>query len=217
MDAWTLERFRLLGGIGLVGAALLLAADILLVYTPLPLARFNIFNVAPGKSAARLVYGSLLGVFAIPLVLAGFGSLYLALGPAGFWLAAPPVVLGTFAYVVGAGFHAAIPFYIAAIQEAHAENASASPTLALMARVFVPLQRALFLFVGTSSLCLLAAILSGKSLYPRWMVFVSPLVLGLLFRALMRLSHPRIVGVLFPAANNLSMMVFLACSLVALP
>ncbi len=216
MDAVTLERFRLLGLIGLVGSALLLVADLLLVYTPLPAARFNIFTAAVGKSKARLVYGSLLGVFAIPLVLAGFGHIYLALRPGGLWLAAPPVILGIVAYVIGAAFHAAIPFYVVAIQDAHAREPSASPSLALMARIFVALQRSLFLFVAASCIYLLVSVLSGKTLYPRWMASVSPLVSVALFRALIRISPPAVVGVLIPAGNNLSMLVFVFCSLVVL-
>jgi hypothetical protein len=213
MDALTLERFRLLGLTGLAGSALLLVADLLLVYAPLPAARFNIFTAAVGKSEARLIYGSLLGVFVIPLVLAGFGHIYLALRPAGPWLAAPPAILGIFAYVIGAGFHAAIPFYLAAIQAAHAQDASASPLLTLMARVFVPLQRTLLLFVAAASVWLFVSLLSGKSLYPRWTAAVSPLVLVCLSRAIIRVSPPAVAGVLIPAGNNLSMLVFIACSL----
>jgi hypothetical protein len=213
MDAATLERFRLFGLVGLAGSSVLLVADVLLVYAPVPAARFSIFTAAVGKSAARLVYGSLLGVLAIPLVLAGFVHIYLALRPAGAWFAAPPVVLGIFAYVVGAGFHAAIPFYAFAIQDARAVDATASPLLASMARVFVPLQRALLLCVVASSASLLVALLSGRTLYPRWMAAVSPLVVVSLIRIGIRISPPAVVGVLFPAGNNLSMLVFLATSL----
>jgi hypothetical protein len=213
MGVATLEHFRLLGLLGLLGSALLFMADVILVYAPIPAARFDIFTAAVGKTPARLVYGSLLGVFVIPLVLAGFGHIYLALRPAGPWLAVPPVVLGVFAYVIGAGFHAAIPFYVVAIQETQAQEPSASPMLALMARVFVPLQRALFLCVATSSVCLFVSMLSGRTLYPRWMAALSPLVLVLIFRVALRISPPAVVGVLLPAGSNLSLLIFLAASL----
>jgi hypothetical protein len=216
MDALSLERFRLLGLIGLVGSALLLAADVVLVYSPIPAARFDVFAAAVGKSQARLVYGSLLGVFAIPLVLASFGHIFLALRPGGTWLAIPPVILGIFAYVIGAAFHAAIPFYMAAIQQVKASDASASPLLVAMARVFVPLQKALAFFVVSSSVWLLVALLSGKTLYPKWIAALSPAVLVILFRVVMRISSPAVVGILFPAGNNLALFIFVSCSLVVL-
>jgi hypothetical protein len=215
MEALTLERFRVLGGIGLAGSLLLLAADLLLVYSPIPAPQFNVFTAAVGKSEARLVAGSLLGVFAIPLVLASFGHIFLALQPGGAWAAGPPVVLGVFAYVTGAGFHTAIPLYITAIQAENARDASASPLLKRMGKVFIPLQKALFALVAASSVCLLASILSGKTLYPRWMAIVSPLPVLAAFRLAMRLASPSVVGVLFPAGNNLAMMVFVCCSLFA--
>jgi hypothetical protein len=216
MDSTALEWFRCFGLVGLLGSGLLLVADLVLLYSPIPAAHFNVFTAAVGKSRARLVYGSLLGVFAIPLVLVGFAHIFLALRPAGVWLSMPPVLLGVFAYVVGAAFHAAIPFYLAAIQQTHATNASASPLVALMASVFVPLQRSLFVLVAISALWLLAALLSGSTLYPRWMAIVSPAALVVFFRVLMRISRPAVAGVLFPAGNNLAMLVFLLSSLVVL-
>jgi hypothetical protein len=199
--------------IGILGSTLLLIADVALVYTPLPAKEFNVFNAAVGKSPRRLIWGGLLGVFAIPFVVAGFGFIYAKLQPAGPWLAVPPVILGAFAYVIGAGFHAAIPFFVAAIQANPSPEARASPPLSTMWPVFRALQTALFLAVAASSAWLLISVLSGATLYPRWTAALSPAVTGLFLRVLTRLSPPRVVGVLFPAANNLTMLIFLAVSL----
>jgi hypothetical protein len=171
-----------LAGIGIVGSALLLVADVVLVYTPLPAAEFNVFSAAKGKSPRRLVWGSLLGVFAIPLVLAGFGHIYFNLESAGPWLSLPPVLLGVLAYVIGAAFHAAIPFFVAAIQ-AHpdAEARTAAP-LSTMWPVFRTLQLALFLAVAASSVWLLVSVLSGATHYPRWTAAVSPAVTAIVLR-----------------------------------
>jgi hypothetical protein len=75
--------------IGILGSTLLLIADVALVYTPLPAKEFNVFSAAVGNSPRRLIWGSLLGVFAIPLVIVGFGFIYVKLPPAGPWLAVP--------------------------------------------------------------------------------------------------------------------------------
>jgi hypothetical protein len=204
---------NVLAVIGILGSALLFIADVTLVYTPLRAKDFNVFNAALDKSPRRLVVGSLLGVFAIPLVIAGFGSIYVKLEPAGPWLALPPVIVGATAYVIGAAFHAAIPFFVAAIQANPSPEARTSPPLSTMWPVFRVLQTALFVAVATSSVWLLVSVLSGASHYPRWAAALSPAATGLVLRIATRFSPPRVVGVLFPAANNLTMMIFLAVSL----
>jgi hypothetical protein len=155
----------------------------------------------------------LLGVFSIPLIIVGFGFLYVKLQPASPWLAVPPVIIGAFAYVIGAGFHAAIPFFVAAIQANPAPEARQSPPLSTMWEVFRALQSALFIAVAASSIWLLVAVLSGHTLYPRWTAVLSPAVTGIFFRVLTRFSPPPVVGVLFPAMNNLAMLIFLVVSL----
>jgi hypothetical protein len=204
---------NILAVIGIVGSTLLLVADLVLVYTPLPAKEFNVFSAAKGKSPRRLIWGSLLGVFSIPMVVAGFGYLYVKLASAGPWLALPPVILGAFAYVIGAGFHAAIPFFVAAIQAHPAPEARTSPPLSTMWPVFRALQVALFVSVTTTSLWLLVSVLSGETPYPRWTAALSPAVTGTVLRLLTRFSPPRVVGVLFPATNNLTLLIFLAVSL----
>jgi hypothetical protein len=206
---------NILAVVGILGSTLLLIADVVLVYTPIPAKDFNVFTASLGKSPQRLVWGALLGVFAIPFVIVGFGFIYVKLQPAGPWLAIPPVTIGAFAYVIGSGFHAAIPFFAAAIQANPAPEARSSPPLSTMWQVWRPLQGALFVAVAASSLWMLVAILSGHTLYPPWTAALSPAVTGIVLRALTRFSPPRMVGILFPAANNLAMLIFLAVSLVA--
>jgi hypothetical protein len=204
---------HVLAFIGIFGSALLLIADITLVYTALPAKELNVFSAAVGKSPRRLVWGGLLGVFAIPFVITGFGFIYVTLQPGGAWLAVPPVILGAVAYIIGAGFHAAIPFFVAAIQANPSPEARTSPPLSTMWPVFRVLQTTLFVMVAASSVWLLVSILSGSTLYPRWTAALSPAVTGIFLRVLTRLSPPRVVGVLFPAANNLTMLIFLVVSL----
>jgi hypothetical protein len=204
-----------LASIGLLGTTALLIADVVLVYTPLPAKELDVFTAAHGKSARRLVWGSLLGVFSIPLVIAGFGFIYVKLEPAGPWLALPPVLLGACAYVVGAAFHGAIPFFVAAIQANPAPEARRAPPLSTMWAVFRALQVGLFAGVAASSIWLTVSVLSGQSAYPRWAAALSPAVTGTVLRVLTRVSPPSVVGVLFPATNNLTMLIFLVVSMAA--
>jgi hypothetical protein len=79
--------------------------------------------------------------------------------------------------------------------------------------VFRALQVGLLASVMASSIWLTVSVLSGQSAYPRWTAALSPAVTAIVLRVLTRVSPPALVGVLFPATNNLSMLIFLVVSL----
>jgi hypothetical protein len=193
--------------IGCVGLLVLIAADLVLVWTPAR--NLDVGRAVQGKSDARLVWGALAGVIAIPFVLAGVVSLWPALAPGGVWLSYPPVLLAGFAYVIGAGFHAAVGLYSLAVRDA-----AAPATLKQMARIFDPLRTLLWVSIFLSSIWLFVAVVSGATLYPRWVAAVSPLPCVVVFRILGRVGPPAIAGAAVPAGGNTAMLIFLVVSLV---
>ncbi len=204
----------LFGWIGIAGLAVLVVADLVLVWTP---ARgLDIFRAAEGKSDARLVTGTFLGVFSIPFVLCGVAFIAGGLAGAGGWLAWPPIFLAGFAYVVGAAFHAAIGPFMVAIRETPRDTRAGSPALQVMQRIFTPLRTALWLAIFASAVWLLVALASGRTAYPRWTAAVSPLPWILVFRAGARVAPPSIAGALTPAGGNLATLIFLGISLAVL-
>jgi hypothetical protein len=202
----------LLGLLGVAGLLVLVTSDLLLVWTPQR--DLDVFRAAHDKSDARIHAGALLGVFSIPFVLAGVVFLWGGLAPAGFWLAAPPLLLAGFAYVVGAAFHAVIGPFLLAIRDARASSADGSAVLQPMKRIFDVLRTVLWVSIFASSLWLLAALLSGRTLYPGWVAAVSPFPLVVLFRIGARVAPPAIAGALTPAGGNVAMLVFLLLSLI---
>ena len=74
----------MLNAIGIIGLAVLVSADLLLVWSPAR--NLDPMLAAEGKTDRRLVVGALLGVIAIPFVLVGVASLWsaLAAAPGGF-------------------------------------------------------------------------------------------------------------------------------------
>jgi hypothetical protein len=204
-----------LSAVGIVGLAALIVADLLLVWTPER--NLDPFRAAEGKTDRRVVAGALLGNIAIPFVLAGVASLWVGLAPAAWWLSVPPLLLAAFAYVIGAGFHAAAGFYLVAIRETPATGRAQSPMLKVMARMFGPLRALLWMSIFASSIWLFAAIVSGDTQYPRWVAAISPLPCVLVFRVLTRVGPPALAGALVPAGGNLAMMIFLIVSRVVLP
>jgi hypothetical protein len=199
-----------LAAIGVAGLLALIACDLALVYTPAK--DLDVMRAAEGKSDARVVWGSVVGVIAIPFVLAGVASLWPGLAPAGAWLSYPPLLLAGFAYVIGAGFHAAVGLYVLAIRDTAPSARAGSPTLAAMGRIFNPLRTLLWVFIFASSVWLFAALLSGSTLYPRWAAAVSPLPCVVLFRVLGRVAPPRLAGAAVPAGGNTAMLIFLVLS-----
>jgi hypothetical protein len=201
----------LLGALGVAGLAVLIAADLLLVWTPAR--NLDVFRAAEGKSDRRVVAGALLGVFAIPFVLPGIGVIYYGLAPAGPWLALPPVLLASFAYVIGAGFHAAIGPFMIAVRD----RRDSPESLAAMKRIFDVLRTALWISIFASSISLFAVILSGRTAYPRWAAALSPLPLVLTFRIVGRFGPPAIAGAVVPAGGNVATLIFLVVSIATLP
>jgi hypothetical protein len=206
---------RLLGLIGAFSLAVLITADLVLVWSPVR--DLDIVRAATGKSDRRVVVGSLLGVFAIPGVFAGLAYLWTGLAPAGPWIALPPIVLAGIAYVVGAGFHAACGPVMVAIRDTPASARDASSTLAVMRRIFDVLRTALWITIFASALGLFAAVASGRTAFPRWTAAVSPLPLVLAFRVATRIAPPAVAGALVPAGGNLATLVFLIVALAVLP
>jgi hypothetical protein len=204
VSAWVLAL------IGCGGLVALIAADLVLVWTPAR--NLDVARAVQGKSDARLVWGSLAGVVAIPFVLAGVVSLFPALAPAGVWLSYPPLLLAGFAYVIGAGFHAAVGLYSLAVRDA-----AAPATLKVMARIFEPLRTLLWVSIFLSSIWLFVSLVSGATLYPRWVAAVSPLPCVVVFRVLGRVGPPAIAGAAVPAGGNTAMLIFLVVSLVTGP
>jgi hypothetical protein len=197
--------FTLLALIGCGGLVALIASDLVLVWSPAR--NLDPARAAQGKSDARLVWGSLAGVVAIPFVLAGVVSLWPALAPGGAWLSYPPLLLAGFAYVIGAGFHAAVGLYALALRDA-----AAPATLKTMARIFDPLRTLLWVSIFLSSIWIFFSVVSGATLYPRWVAAVSPLPCVVLFRVLGRIGPPAIAGAAVPAGGNTAMLIFLLVS-----
>jgi hypothetical protein len=208
-SAWSL------GAIGAFSLALLITADLVLVWTP---ARdLDIVRASAGKSDRRIVTGALLGVFAIPGVFAALACLWIGLAPAGAWIAAPPILLAGFAYVIGAGFHAAIGPVMLAIRDAPGAAHATSPTVAAMRRIFDPLRTALWVSIFASSILLFTAVLTGRTAFPRWTAAVSPLPVVIACRVGARVAPAAVAGALVPAGGNLATLIFVLVALFVLP
>jgi hypothetical protein len=132
------------------------------------------------SSTERLAAGGLAGVFSTPLSLAGMWHIFEASKPGGPRWSLPPCILLVTAYSIAPFVHGSF-FYVAEILKTVGQvDLQSQPALVALAT-----RATLWLFVAYGVLAVSAsvgfawltvAIARGKTLYPRWVALVNPLV-----------------------------------------
>lgn len=166
-------------------------------------------------SMARLRLGHFLGALAAPLYLAGYAHIFLALRPAPAWLRWSVLLLGVYGFVIGDVWLGS-RIYLALLVHAGADASSSLSGLLTQAAAFnEPLIQVVRVAIALASVLFGAAVLSGRSLYPRWIAACNPIV----WLALVFLSYrfiPSIGVYLLPTAMNVAHFIFFALSVLIL-
>lgn len=211
---------RLLMPLGFAGLAASIGVGIgefLVHFTggaPHPATPFGFLLVVPTD---RMTAGHFLMIGFLPLYFLGYGHIYLALRPAGRRLAGVTLTLAIFALAIGGVWvgsraflgHLVHLFDDPALRERWPEVERA---YGLLLESLLAALRALML--GVSAL-FVWGVLSGRSLYPRWMALLSPApTVALIFLAMS--VAPRVGSLLVPAAMNVAHAALFAASLVSL-
>jgi hypothetical protein len=208
------SMLRWCGAAGLSGAALLLAADWLLLgtFTGGQELRANWLPMLAAMPRWRLLTGGLAGPVGAWLYVVGFWQTYIALRPAGRLLAFT-VFAGfslSFVWIAGA-FHTSFPFMADAWRTMEAAGA---PAEAIAGEMFA---YGRLLYVGGLPPAVAALALLGfanvcrRTLYPRWFVLLNPLLIFLCFMPFQWMPAP-LGGLLAIGAGNLTFLVFFAAS-----
>ncbi len=210
---WTQQRiFRLFGVVSIVVALLAVAGDEILQYSPQGYASLTLFYDLP---LWRMLIGHVLGVLFIPLCLSGYWCVCRALRLSGvkgartmFWLIA-------YGLVMGAVSHDSVSAVIELKREG--SGPGLTPIMNYLQN-YVNIPGGIFLLCYLAiSAWYFAAVISGRTLYPRWMAFVNPFLLSLLI-ALLHLGNvfPVAMNVLWPAWLSVAHVVFFALSTLVL-
>jgi hypothetical protein len=206
------------GAAGLAGAALLLAADWLLLGTPVSGAEFRAswYVFLAEMPRWRLTVGGLAGPVGAWLYVVGFWQLHLALRPGGR-VTAFAVFAGfslSFVWVAGA-FHTSLPFLADAWLARQAATGDGAPVVrSLGEHTFA---YAGWLYYGGLAPALVGvallpyAVLRGRTLYPRWFAALNPALLYLLSVGFRWVPAP-LGGPLCAGTGNLVFLVFFAAS-----
>lgn len=214
MKGWTQQCvFRTASSASVAAALLAVAGDELSQYSPQGYA--SLTDVERALPFWRLLTGEMLGVLGIPLCLIGYWCVCQVMRQSGvksarimFWFIAYGLVMGVVS-------HAIISSAYAVMQ---AGNASAMTRVTNNLQMAAYLPGSLFLvsYLITSA-WYLVAVISGRTLYPRWMAFVNPFLLSLLL-ALLNAANvlPVVVNILWPAWLSIPHLIFFALSALVL-
>lgn len=129
----------------------------------------NIVHLYEGKPRWTYVLGNYLGVYFIPLHILGFFLVFQALKPANAKWARVFLLLGLYLVPIGVGLHGTLAFVGDIIRFGDAD------LIRGIRDYWQPWAYSVALGYVVVSALILVLILTGRSLFPRWTAFVSPL------------------------------------------
>jgi hypothetical protein len=213
---------RLAGLIGMLGAALYVAGDLLLLapvvaahgpHRPLPLdvsgdrilrRRARLLEELACLPPWRLRWGALLGVIGAPFTLAGVWLFYQSVSETGPWLALPPSLLFVAVTVIGPFVHGSFAYVGDTVQILYdVTEAQRARCAARLRRQIVTIMIAygpLLLAAMVASAWAVFPMLSGRARVPTWMAAVNPVTMAIAWLIVKALLPSR-VGALVQGAG----------------
>lgn len=195
----------------LVGAL----ADVLLLYNPAGGYETGDYHFLMDIPETRLLVGSYLGVFFIPLEILGLWHVYRALEPAGKKLVYPMIFMAVYAIFPGVVYHGTIGFTATFLKLSPLMSPELLNTnMDFLKALFEPLGATLFVLFTIASLLFVYIVTTKETHYCKWMAIANPFGIYMVF-VLLYLSVPTIGNLLIPAGFNLAFFFFFLCSLLA--
>ena len=221
---------RITGLLALAGALLYAIGDVLLLASKASLDNYprlkpfaKLLSDAEKMvvlSPNRMIWGALLGVFATPLVLAGFWQVYQGLNGANESLTLATGLLFATASVVGAFVHGTFYFmgeYIQALNKV--EDGSQSVIADMIARhrkVLIVTYAPVLILILISSILFSILVASGKTAFPVWMAAVNPVTMTIAWLILKRILPQSVRDWTEGAGFNIAYLAFFACTTITL-
>jgi len=205
---------RLLGLSGILGAVLFIIGDLL--YNHIPGSKQSPAEKMSTRPDARLLNAGTLGLIGCWFYTLAAGIFYFAFQPLG----------STFAWIVFLSFGAVMICYgvshtayfaIASGAKVAVQLGSDAETGGKLGSAFF--QRLVYITyipVLISSLMMIYGILSGRSLYPRWMVLFLPVVIYLLKTPVVKFLRGRARELVNDSYDNISLWIFYVISTIVL-
>lgn len=168
----------------------------------------------------RMIWGALLGVFATPLVLAGYWQIYKGLNGANASLSLATGLLFAVASIIGAFVHGTFYFmgeYIQALNRV--EDGSQSVIADMIARhrkVLIITYAPVLILIIIASILFSLLVASGRTAFPIWMAAVNPVTMTIAWLVLKRILPQSVRDWTEGAGFNIAYLAFFACTTITL-
>jgi hypothetical protein len=225
-----IPSLRITGLIALFGAFLYAIGDVLLLASKASLDHYP--RLKPfGKllsdaekmvvlPANRMIWGALIGVFATPLVLAGFWQVYKGLHGADESLTLITGLLFAIASVIGAFVHGTFYYMGEYVQALNKVEDGSQPVIADMIarhrKVLIITYAPVLLFILIASILFSILVASGKTAFPVWMTAINPVTLTIAWMLLKRLLPQVVRDWTEGAGFNIAYLAFFAFTTITL-
>lgn len=168
----------------------------------------------------RMIWGALLGVFATPLMLAGFWQVYQGLTGANASLTLLTALLFAVSSVIGAFVHGTFYYmgeYVQALNQV--EDGSQAVIAGMLARhrkVLIITYAPLMILVIIASLLFSILVASGQTAFPVWIAAVNPVTMTIAWMLLKRVLPGFVRDRTEGAGFSIAYLVFFACTTITL-
>ena len=211
-DQPSIKFIQFAGWAGLLGAFFVGVGELSLQFTPNggieDTEGYLYFN---DVSARRLSIGHFIAVLAAPLYLLGYWFLSKLLEPAGAKLAKAFFLIGAYAFAVGTVWIGQRFFLATTVHEIAAGN-DLEALLTVFADHNEPFVNALRIGMLLVSIIWVKLIISGKTVFPKWMAVFNPIVLLATMFALY-FFRTKLGIYVFPAAMNVTHLIVFGAAL----
>jgi hypothetical protein len=225
-----ITSLRITGLLALLGAFLYAIGDVLLLASKVSLDNYPKLKpfakllsdsekmvVLPPN---RMIWGALIGVFATPLILAGFWQVYQGLNGANESLTLVTGLLFTVASVIGAFVHGTFYYMGEYIQALNKVEDGSQPVIAEMIarhrKVLIISYAPVLVFILIASILFSILVASGRTAFPVWMAAVNPVTMTMAWLLIKRLLPQVVRDWTDGAGFNIAYLVFFACTTITL-
>jgi hypothetical protein len=171
-------------------------------------------------SPNRMIWGALLGVFATPLVLAGFWQVYQGLGGANESVVLTAVLLFGCASVIGAFVHGTFYYMGEYVQALNQVDENSQTVIANMIerhkKVLIIAYAPVMGMILIASILFSVLVASGATSFPVWMAYINPVTITIAWLLIKRILPQFVRDATEGAGFNIAFFAFFVCSTINL-
>jgi hypothetical protein len=225
-----LTSLRITGLLALLGALLYAIGDVLLLASKASLDNYPKLKpfakllsdsekmvVLPPN---RMIWGALMGVFATPLILAGFWQVYKGLNGANETLTLITGLLFAIASVIGAFVHGTFYYMGEYVQALNKVEDGSQPVITDMIarhrKVLILTYAPVLILILTASILFSILVASGKTVFPVWMAAINPVTMTMAWLTIKRVLPQFVRDWTEGAGFNIAYLAFFACTTITL-